>query len=93
MADKDVTEQAIRTLSEQIVGAVQQLLKSAPFVTMRTGIVRKVLKDNKCTVSFDDRLIDLPVYGSNSTLKAGEQVYLVSPQNSKNLQDMFILGK
>lgn len=92
MDNKDIVEQAIRTLSEQIVKAVRREIQSAPFAAFRTATVRKHISGNRYQVSMDDRLIELAMYG-NGTLKNGETVYVVSPQNSKNYHDMFILGK
>lgn len=89
---ESISEQAVLTLANQIVNAVRQEIAQAPYAAFRRATVRKKIDKETYCVSMDDRLVTLPLYG-NGELKAGEQVWVVSPTNSRNYHDMFILGK
>lgn len=86
-----MSEQAVLTLAQQIVSAVRQEIAQAPYAAFKRATVRKKIDTQTYCVSMDDRLVSLPLYG-NRELKLGEQVWVVSPTNSKNYRDMFILG-
>lgn len=84
-------DQAIQVLSEQIQAVVDKRIEEASFPRMREGRIIKKASDGKYLVETQDRSIELPVYGT-CEFEPRQKVWLISPYNSKNLMDMFILG-
>ena len=88
----DMTEQVVLTLSGAMNAAAAHAVDEAAFPVFKNGTVIKLVADHTYRVSIDDRLVDIPVYG-DCHFSHGEKVYIISPFNSKNYHDMFILGK
>lgn len=86
------TDQVVLTLSHAMNDAAAHAVETAAFPMFKTGTVIKLVADHTYKVSIDDRLVDIPVYG-DCHFQHGEKVYIISPFNSKNYHDMFILGK
>ena len=87
----EITEQAILTLSKNIQLAAAHAVGSAHFARFYRGQVIKQLSDRIYRVAIDDCLAELPVYG-DVEFQAGERCWIIAPDNSNELNRMFILG-
>ena len=87
----EITEQAILTLSKEIQLAAAHAVGSAHFARFYRGQIIKQLGDRLYRVAVDDCLVEMPVYG-DVEFQAGERCWIISPDNSKELNRMFILG-
>lgn len=87
----DVTDLAVLTLSKEMTKAATAAVGSAHFVRFYRGQIVKRLGDMLYRVAIDDCLAEMPVYG-DVTFKAGDWAWIVSPDNSKEFNRMFILG-
>lgn len=87
----DATTQAVLTLSQAMQKAAHAAVGDAAFARFYKGTVIKMVAENTYTVSMNDQTADIPVYGSG-VFKPFQQVWIIAPNNSKDLSKMFILG-
>lgn len=88
---EDKTQQAILTLSRSMRQMAQQIVGEADFPRFYSGQVLKMVDDGRYEVALGDQVVTLPVYGGG-LLKLGQYVFIVSPYNSKEISQFWILS-
>lgn len=79
------------TLSKGMQLAAAHAVGSANFARFYRGQIVRQLDSSHYRVAMNDALAELPVYG-DVKFKAGDRVWIISPDNSNELNRMFILG-
>lgn len=88
---KEATQQAIMTLSRSMQQMANQAAEKADFPKLYEGHILRMTDDGMYDVAMGNQIATLPVYGKG-LLKPGQFVYVVSPYNSKELSQFWILA-
>lgn len=88
---KDSTEQAILTLSRSMQEIARQVVGTADYPKFYSGHILRMTDNGVYDVAMGDQVVSLPVYGKG-VLTPGQSVFIVSPHNSQEIHDMWILA-
>lgn len=87
----EITQQAILTLTKTVQEAAAHAVNEATYARFYQGHVLRPAGEGKYWVSMLNKEYVIRTYG-DSVITPGDLVYIVSPQNSNDVNDMFILG-